>query len=121
MNRIFKALKIRVRRKRISFILGILVIFRAVAALPIPGIDTQNLSNLLAGNQILGLISAFTGGGLDSFSVVMLGLGPYITRSIIMQLLTMLFPRLEQLYKYEGEAGRQRFNQYSRMLTVPLA
>lgn len=88
---------------------------------PIPGVDAIRLKEFFQNNQLFGLISAFTGGGLNSFSVAMLGLGPYITASIIMQLLTMIFPALERMYKYEGEAGRQRFNQYSRVLTVPLA
>lgn len=103
------------------FILAVLVIFRITAAIPIPGVDPVRLKDFFQDNQLFGLINAFTGGGLDSFSIAMLGLGPYITASIIMQLLTMIFPPLEQMYKYEGEAGRQKFNQYSRLLTVPLA
>ena len=101
--------------------MALLVVFRVAAAVPIPGVDSEKLRAFFEDNQLFGLISAFTGGGLDTFSIVMLGLGPYITGSIIMQLLTMIFPRLEQMYKYEGEAGRQKFNQYSRILTVPLA
>lgn len=79
------------------------------------------MREFFAQNQFFGLISTFTGGSLAALSIGMLGLGPYITGSIIMQLLTMIFPSLEQMYKYEGEAGRMRFNQYSRLLTVPLA
>ena len=101
--------------------MALLVVFRVAAAVPIPGVDSEKLRAFFEDNQLFGLISAFTGGGLDTFSIVMLGLGPYITGSIIMQLLAMIFPRLEQMYKYEGEAGRQKFNQYSRILTVPLA
>ncbi len=101
--------------------MALLIVFRLIAAIPIPGVDPDKLRQFFADNQLFGLISTFTGGGLTTFSLVMLGLGPYITGSIIMQLLTMIFPRLEQMYKYEGEAGRQKFNQYSRMLTVPLA
>lgn len=101
--------------------MALLVVFRFAAAVPIPGVDAVRLKEFFQNNQLFGLISAFTGGGLSSFSVAMLGLGPYITASIIMQLLTMIFPSLEQMYKYEGEAGRQKFNQYSRVLTVPLA
>ncbi|MFN7088687.1 MAG: preprotein translocase subunit SecY, partial [Candidatus Paceibacteria bacterium] len=108
-------------RKRILFILAVLVVFRMAAAIPVPGIDSSQLARFFAQNQLFGLISLFTGGGLENLSIVMLGVGPYITASIIMQLLTMIFPQLEQMYKYEGEAGRQRFNQYSRLLTVPLA
>lgn len=121
MSRLLKIFKIPDLRNKVIFILALLVVFRVIAAIPIPGIDTTKLRDFFQNNQLFGLISAFTGGGLDSFSIAMLGLGPYITASIIMQLLTMIFPSLEQMYKYEGEAGRQRFNQYSRLLTVPLA
>jgi preprotein translocase subunit SecY len=121
MNRIWKLFKIKDIRNKILFILGILVVFRVAAGIPIPGVDAVALRNFFQNNQLFGLISSFTGGGLNNFSIVMLGLGPYITGSIIMQLLTMIFPSLEQMYKYEGEAGRQKFNQYSRLLTVPLA
>ncbi len=121
MNRIFKLFKIKDLRNNIIFILALLVVFRITAAIPIPGVDPIRLRDFLQNNQLFGLISSFTGGGLSNFSIVMLGLGPYITGSIIMQLLTMIFPSLEQMYKYEGEAGRNRFNQYSRLITVPLA
>jgi len=92
-----------------------------MANIPIPGIDIENLRNFFAGNQIFGLMNLFTGGALQKLSIVMLGLGPYITAVIILQLLTMVFPQLEKMYKEEGEAGRQKFNQYGRILTVPLA
>ncbi|MEK7537132.1 MAG: preprotein translocase subunit SecY [Patescibacteria group bacterium] len=121
MNKILKLFKIPDLRKRVVFILALLVIFRIAAAIPVPGIDTSRLAQFFSQNQLFGLISLFTGGGLETLSIVMLGVGPYITASIIMQLLTMIFPQLEQMYKYEGEAGRQKFNQYSRLLTVPLA
>ncbi|MEK7659467.1 MAG: preprotein translocase subunit SecY [Patescibacteria group bacterium] len=121
MDKILKLFKIPDLRKRVVFILALLVVFRMVAAIPVPGIDTSRLAQFFSQNQLFGLISLFTGGGLETLSIVMLGVGPYITASIIMQLLTMIFPQLEQMYKYEGEAGRQKFNQYSRFLTVPLA
>ena len=121
MDKILKLFKIPDLRKRVIFILALLVIFRVAAAIPVPGIDTSRLAQFFAQNQLFGLISLFTGGGLETLSIVMLGVGPYITASIIMQLLTMIFPQLEQMYKYEGEAGRQKFNQYSRLMTVPLA
>jgi len=121
MNKILKVFKIPDLRKKVFFVLGMLVIFRVIAAIPMPGVDKVALANFFTQNQLFGLISAFTGGGLDRLSIAMLGLGPYITASIIMQLLTMIFPQLEQMYKYEGEAGKAKFNQYSRMLTVPLA
>jgi len=120
MDKIIKLFKIPDLRKRVFFILAMLVVFRVAAAIPIPGIDTSQLAQFFQQNQLFGLISLFTGGGLETLSIVMLGVGPYITASIIMQLLTMIFPSLEQMYKYEGEAGRQKFNQYSRLLTVPL-
>lgn len=120
-DKFLKLFKIPDLRKRVFFIVALLVVFRMAAAIPIPGIDTSRLAQFFAQNQLFGLISLFTGGGLETLSIVMLGVGPYITASIIMQLLTMIFPQLEQMYKYEGEAGRQKFNQYSRLLTVPLA
>ncbi len=121
MTKFTKIFKIADIRNKILFILALLVVSRIAAAIPIPGVDPVKLKGFFENNQLFGLISAFTGGGLDAFSIAMLGLGPYITGSIIMQLLTMIFPSLEQMYKYEGEAGRQKFNQYSRILTVPLA
>lgn len=121
MNRIIKIFKIKDLRLKVLFVLALLVVFRIAASIPVPGIDPVRLREFFQSNQLFGLISTFTGGGLNNFSIVMLGMGPYITGSIIMQLLTMIFPALEQMYKYEGESGRQKFNQYSRMLTVPLA
>ncbi len=121
LDKFLKLFKIPDLRKKVLFILGILVVFRVVAAIPVPGIDILRLKEFFDQNQLFGFISAFTGGALDNMSIGMLGLGPYITASIIMQLLTMIFPQLEQMYKYEGDAGRQKFNQYSRLLTVPLA
>ncbi len=108
-------------RKKIFFVLAVLGIFRLIAAIPVPGADPTRLKEFLAGNQFFGLLNIFSGGVLENLSIVMLGVGPYITASIIMQLLTMIFPRLKEMYQEEGEAGRQRFNQYSRLLTVPLA
>ncbi len=108
-------------RKKILFILGILAVFRVGAAIPIPGVDVLRLKSFFAGNQFFGLLNIFSGGALDNLSIVMLGVGPYITASIILQLLTMIFPALKELYHEEGEAGRQKFDQYSRFLTVPLA
>jgi preprotein translocase subunit SecY len=98
-----------------------LILFRVGAAIPIPGVDIIKLRAFFEGNQFFGLLNVFSGGGLSNLSIVMLGVGPYITATIIMQLLTMLFPRLKELYQEEGEIGRRKFNQYSRILTVPLA
>lgn len=108
-------------RKRIIVTLLLLVIFRAFASIPIPGVDAARLSAFFSNNQFFGLLNIFSGGGLSTLSIVMLGVGPYITASIIMQLLTMMSPRLKALYQEEGEAGRKKFTQYSRLLTIPLA
>jgi len=107
-------------RKKIFFLLGFLVISRVLAAVPIPGIDAISLEQFFSDNQFFGLINLFSGGGLSGLSIVMLGVGPYITASIIMQLLTMIVPKMEAIQK-EGESGQQRINQWTRMLTVPLA
>lgn len=113
--------KIKDLRKRILFVFLMMVIFRAAAAIPVPGVDPASLAKFFKRNQIFGLMNIFTGGALQRVSVVMLGIGPYITAIIIMQLLTLVFPRLEEMYKEEGEEGQRKFNQYARLLTVPLA
>ncbi|MBI2443733.1 MAG: preprotein translocase subunit SecY [Candidatus Magasanikbacteria bacterium] len=107
-------------RRKLLIVIGLLVVFRIVAHIPLPGVDLTALRNYLAGNQILGLLNLFSGGTLENFSVVLLGVGPYITASIILQLLTMIVPKLEEISK-EGESGQQRINLYTRWLTVPLA
>ena len=111
----------KVLRNRILFVFGMLVIFRLLAAIPIPGIDTAALAQFLNNNQFFGILNIFSGGGLSNLSIIMLGVGPYITSSIIMQLLTIMVPSLKRLYQEEGEAGRKKFTQYSRLITVPLA
>ena len=121
MQKILQLFKRPELRNKILFILAILVVSRVISNIPMPAVDADKLRDFFTQNQLFGLISAFTGGSLTALSIGMLGLGPYITGSIIMQLLTMIFPSLEQMYKYEGEAGRAKFNQYSRLLTVPLA
>jgi len=108
-------------RNKILFVLFIFAVFRLAANIPIVGIDMENLKRFFAENQFFGLLNLFVGGALSNFSIIMLGLGPYITATIIMQLLTMIFPQLEKIYKEEGEAGKKRFNQYARIATVPLA
>lgn len=112
--------KIKSLRNNILFVLGMLVIFRLVAHIPMPGVDRAALKSLLAGNEILGLLNVFSGGTVENFSIVMLGIAPYITASIIFQLLTMVVPRLEEIQK-EGESGQQKINMYTRLATVPLA
>ena len=108
-------------RSRILFLLGILVVFRLLAAVPIPGVNPEQLAAFFSQNQFLGLLNIFSGGGLSNLSIVMLGVGPFITASIIMQLLTIMSPTLKAMYQEEGEVGRQKFMQYSRILSVPLA
>ncbi len=120
-QRIIQIFKLKDLRNKILFVLAIFALFRIMANIPMPGIDAERMREFFAGNQFFGLLNLFTGGALDNLSIVMLGLGPFITATIIMQLLTMIFPQLEQLYKEEGEAGRQKFNQYARIGTVPLA
>ena len=121
MNTIKAIFQDRGLRNRILFVIGILVLTRILAIIPIPGIDASNLASYLEGNGFLGLLNIFAGGGLATFSIVMLGVGPYITSSIIMQLLTVLSPRLKEMYQEEGDKGRRRFVQYGRLLTVPFA
>ena len=107
-------------RNRILFVFLILAVFRLLANVPIPGVDTFRLQGFLEDNQFLGLLNLFSGGGLSALSIVMMGTGPYITASIIMQLLTLMSPRLKSMYHEEGSAGRLQFARYSRLLTVPL-
>jgi len=120
-EKIIQIFKIKELRNKIFFILALLIVFRLAANIPVPGVDHARLSAFFQSNQFFGLLNLFSGQGLSSISIVMLGVGPYITSSIIMQLLTMIIPRLEQIYKEEGEAGRQKFNQWTRWLTVPLS
>ena len=108
-------------RNRVLFALGALIVFRLLATIPIPSVDASGLQAFLANNQFFGLLNIFSGGGFSNLSIVMLGVGPYITASIVMQLLTVLVPKLKEIYQEEGDAGRARFMQYSRYLTVPLA
>lgn len=107
-------------RKKILFTLFIFVVARVFAHIPVAGVNVAQLQSLFASNQFLALLDVFSGGTLANFSVMALGLNPYINASIILQLLSMIFPKLEALQK-EGEAGRQKINQYTRMITVPLA
>jgi len=107
-------------RNRILYLLGFLILFRILAAIPIPGVDAQKLSEFFSNNQFFGLMNIFSGGGLSSLSIIMLGVAPYITASIIIQLMTMMSEKLKNLYHEEGEAGRKKISQYSRLLTVPL-
>jgi preprotein translocase subunit SecY len=107
-------------RRRILFVAGILVIFRFLAHVPVPGVDKAQLEHFFQGNALFGLLDLFSGGGLSSFSVIGLGVNPYINASIIMQLMTGVIPSLQALSR-EGEYGRNKINQYTRYLSVPMA
>lgn len=121
MAKIKLVFKDKFLRNRILITLGLLVIARLLAVIPLPGIDASRLGSLLSSNQFLSLFNIFSGGGLSSFSIVMLAVGPYITASIVMQLLTVLSSKFKSMYQEEGEAGRRKFSQYTRMLAVPLS
>ncbi len=107
-------------RKKIVFTALIVIAFRFLAHIPVVGVNVVQLKSLFAQNQFLGLLDIFSGGTLANFSIMALGLGPFINASIILNLLTMVFPKLEELQK-EGESGRKKINQYTRFLTLPLA
>jgi preprotein translocase subunit SecY len=125
MNKFFQkvstAFKDKSIRNRILFVVGMLFLFRILATIPIPGVNVLKLQQFLGNNQFFGVLNIFSGGGLSNLSIIMLGVGPYITASIIMQVLTVLVPRLKEMYQEEGEAGRKKFSQYTRILTIPLA
>jgi len=107
-------------RRRILYVLAILIVFRALAHVPVPGVDRDQLDAFLENNAIFGLLDLFSGGGLSNFSIVALGVNPYINSSIIMQLMTGVVPSLQNLSR-EGEYGRTKINQYTRYLSVPMA
>jgi len=121
MNKFLQIFKIPDLRKKVLMVLFLLLVFRALAAIPIPGIDSLRLDEFLSSNQLFGFLNIFSGGGLSNLSIMMLGVGPYITATIIMQLLTIIFPNLKKAYYEEGAEGKAKFNRYSRYLTVPLA
>ena len=121
INKAIQIFRIKDLRNKILFVLGVFAVFRLMANLPIPGIDASRVQQFFNSNQYLGMLNMFTGGALDNLSVVMLGLGPYITAVIIFQIMTLIFPQLERLYKEDGEQGRQKFNQYCRIAAIPLA
>src|SRR5579875_1013640 len=114
------AFKIPDLRKKILFTVGILILFRFIATIPVPGVDRSALDTLLQQNQLLGMLNLFSGSTLKNFSILAMGVYPYITASIIMQLLTPIIPSLDELSK-EGNTGQQKINQYTHWLTVPLA
>ncbi len=107
-------------RKRILFTIGIIIIYRLIGHITVPGIDATSLKAVFDRNSLLGVFAAFTGGTMGNFSIVLMGLSPYINASIILQLMTVVVPKLEAISK-EGEQGRKKINQYTRYLTIPLA
>lgn len=121
MNKILQLFKIKDLRNKILITAFLLLCFRALSAIPIPSIDALRLREFFASNQLFGFLNVFSGGALNNLSIVMLGVAPYITATIIMQLLTMIFPNLKAMYYEEGAAGRAKFNRWSRYITVPLA
>lgn len=120
MQKLRQIFQIKELRNSILFVLAILFLFRVLAHIPVPGVDVDQLRAFFQSNQLLGLINIFSGGGLANFSIVALGVSPYITASIIFQLLVMIVPRFEEIQK-EGESGQQRINQWTRWASIPLA
>ncbi len=119
-NTLKKLWSIRDLRNRILFIAAMLIIFRIASHIPIPGVSTDALAQLFQQNQVLGFFNVFSGGALKNFSIVMMGVGPYITASIIFQVLQMVIPQLDEMAK-EGASGQQKIQQYTRYAAVPLA
>lgn len=119
LNKLEQIWKAKDLRNSILFIIMMLVLFRFVSHIPIPGVNVKALEDFFNANQVLGLMNLFAGGGMDKFSVVMMSITPYITSSIIFQLLAMVIPKLEEMNK--EESGRQKINMWTRWLTVPLA
>ena len=121
MNRLLQIFKVKDLRKKVFIVVGLLIAFRLLAAIPIPGVDAVRLHGFFNSSQLFGFLNIFSGGGLSNLSIAMLGVGPYITSTIIMQLLTIIFPKFKEMYYEEGSRGQAKFNQYSRIITVPLA
>lgn len=120
LQAVINAFKIPDLRQKILFTLAMLVIFRFIASIPIPNVDRAGLRDYIETNQLLGMLNIFSGSALTNFSIAAIGVYPYITASIIMQLMTPIVPRLNELSQ-EGEQGRNQINKYTHWLTVPLA
>lgn len=119
MKKLLRVFSVPELRNSLLFILLTVTIFRFAAHIPVPGIDPAGLSNLLASNQFLGLLNVFSGGTLERFSIVALGVAPYITASIVVQLLGMIFPSVEEMQK--EESGRRKLSQWTRIAVIPFA
>ena len=120
LQAVINAFKIPDIRRKILYTVGMLVIFRMIASVPVPGVDREGIRGLMEQNQLLGMLNLFSGGGLNNFSIVALGVYPYITATIIMQLMTPIIPRLNELSQ-EGQQGRNVIDRYTHYITVPLA
>ncbi len=120
MDKLLKFWEFKDLRNKILIAGGLLLLTRILAHVPLPGVDLQQLETFFSQNQVFGFLNMFSGGTMANFSIILMGVGPYITASIIFQLLGMIFPAIEELQK-EGEAGRQKITQYTRLATVPLA
>lgn len=120
MEKILKIWEYKDLRNKIIVATLLLLLTRVLAHIPLPGVNLAQLQTFFENNQVFGFLNMFSGGTMSNFSVILMGVGPYITASIIFQLLAMIFPKLEELQK-EGESGRQKMNQYMRISTVPLA
>lgn len=120
LQAVINAFKIPDIRRKILFTLAMLVIFRLIASVPVPGVDREGIRNYIETNQLLGMLNLFSGGGLNNFSIVALGVYPYITATIIMQLMTPIIPRLNELSQ-EGQQGRNVIDRYTHYITIPLA
>lgn len=120
MEKILKFWEYKDLRNKIIVAFSLLILTRVLAHIPLPGVDLNQLRMFFEQNQVFGFLNMFSGGTMSNFSIILMGVGPYITSSIIFQLLTMIFPKLEQLQK-EGEAGKQKITQYTRIATIPLA
>lgn len=120
MNMLQKIWQYRDLRNKVLVVAGLLVLTRVISHIPLPGVNLDQLRLFFEQNQIFGLLNMFSGGTISNFSIALMGVGPYITSSIVFQLLVMIVPKLEEIQK-EGEAGRNKINQWTRILTVPLA
>jgi preprotein translocase subunit SecY len=124
LKTIFKSFKNKDMLKRILIVLGIIIVYRFLSQVPVPMGDPTTfkdaVTRLLSSSDLGSFINLVSGGGLASFSIILVGLSPYITASIVMQLITKVVPRLEELHK-DGETGRRKINQWTRMITIPLA
>ncbi len=120
-DKVFKIFQVPELRNKVLFVLGAFAVFRLMANIPMPGFDAERMQELFARFQMFQFADLLIGGTLDQFSIVMLGLGPYITSVIVIQLLTLVWPKLQKMYREEGDAGRQKVNQYGRLMTIPFA